>query len=309
MTQPPKKDHKNLFIYGLFILLLFSLWIPLMPLITFWFLPLPFLLFAANFRSSGLLPLFILICAGISYLFGGPILAAMIIFAAITGITMGWMYQRKDTSGLEVFMSGLFSGAASLLILTIIANQWYGLLDLFQEMLEEQWAATEQLLESYGMEDEQLLGAPLPIGVFLPSMIAYLSLITSLINLWIGRRILIRWKFPGKYLPPFRDWRLPRAFFFFYFIVILISFFTEADQSYWAAILSLQLLLWQLFLIQGFSFISFFLHTAGKGRIWLLLTILISLLLPPFALFVHFLGILDTGTQIRKLIQKRRKKD
>lgn len=309
MTQPPKKDHKNLFIYGLFILLLFTLWIPLLPLITFWLLPLPFLLFAANSQPSGLLPLFILICGGISLLFGGPILAAMIIFAAITGSTMGWIYQRKDTTGLEVFMSGLISGAASLLVLTLIANHLYGLLDFFQEMLEEQWTAMGQLLQSYGMEDEQLLGDPLPISMFLPSMITYLSLITSLINLWIGRRILLRWKFPGKYLPPFRNWRLPRPFFFFYFIVTLIAFFTEAGESYWITIQSLQLLLWQLFFLQGFAFVAFLLHNAGKGRIWLALVIAISLLLPPVALIIHILGILDTGTQIRQFLQKGKKKN
>lgn len=300
MTPSSKTNRKGLFIYGLYFLLLFSLGIPLLHLVTIWLLALPFLLFAANVRSTILFIPFIIACALPLVLINEPLLMATVFFAAVTGSAMGMVYRRRKSTGLEVVMSGFLAGGASLLLLVLIGYS-YGLVDPVKELWQNQWIEMGKLLQSYGMDNEQILAAPPPVEVIFPLMIAIPAFFISLFNLWVGRWALVRWGFPGKYMPRFREWRLPRSFFFFYLIIFLISLF---DVSFQATIISILLLLYPLFYLQGLSFVAFLLHRAGKGKLWLLIIVFVSL---PVAEIVRLLGILDTGTQIREVIDKRKK--
>src|SRR5699024_3419090 len=120
----------------------------------------------------------------------------------------------------DVVLGGLTAVWVGSLLLLVIASFSFNMMDRLDALLAQEWEQNKEMLRAYGMEDS-LPELP-PVAAVIAGMIFLLAVPIPLLNLVVGRRWLRRRGFPGKYLPPFGEWRLPRPFFYFYFVSLLL---------------------------------------------------------------------------------------
>ena len=212
----------------LFLLIVFSLMTPL-NILTIWLLPLPFLLQTAkNGWVSAVFPILLIIFSFLAvtdHLF----YPGAVLLVATAGVVMGVLYRRPDTSGTDVVLGGLTIVGISLLILMMAATHYFDLQNRLNSYLAEEWQRNAEWFRIYGVESATDL---IPyVATVIPSVIFMLAVPVPLFNLVVARKWLTRRGLPGKYLPPFREWRLPRSFFYFYLVFFpSVSYFRSRGR-------------------------------------------------------------------------------
>lgn len=287
---------------GLFFLLLAALIVPVVNLAAIWFLPLPFLILKVKQRLTAfILP--VLFIGLFLYIFPSPALVFLSLFALLVGLTMGYFYAQKTTAGTDVVLSGLVAGLIGAWGILLAGQYWFRMIDGLRKAWEAEWAYTKRTLETAGVLPSDFTIPP--IESFIPVLLLFVLVPMSLLNFWVGRRWLQRFQFPGKYLPAFREWRLPRPIFFFYVAILALTFFVggEENNTTVSLLLGVMWVLQILFLIQAFSFLSFLLHRYQKSNAWLILPFFMAM--TPFAVVLQILGMVDAGTSLRERITRK----
>jgi uncharacterized protein YybS (DUF2232 family) len=298
LPQNLKGIIKDGLIYtGLFLLLLASLSIPFIHLITFWLLPLPFFLLRVKQPPVALLiPL--LVTGGILLFFPAQVFVLILVFAWPVGSVMGQLYRWPDRTGTDVVLGGVVAGLVAAWLVLYLGQTLFHLLDSFRNIWQEEWLRSQEALYKSGMVDENL---PMPsVGALVPVFLFLVLIPVSLITFVVACKWLVHKGFPGKYLPPFHEWRLPKIFFYFYFFALLLSFFLNAQGVWSMGILGV---LHLLFLLQGLAFAGFLLHRYKRSKGWYVLLFLLAL---PFSMLFLFMGLIDTGTHLRARLNSGR---
>jgi uncharacterized protein YybS (DUF2232 family) len=298
LSQHTKEVVKDsLMATGLFLLLLTSLQVPVLNILTFWFLPLPFLILSAKQRWStaiSIAVLFELLFLNLSI----PARSFLIGFALVIGIVMGYLYRQSNSTGTDVVLGGLVAGLVSSWFFLLVGQFLFHMMD----HLKLAWREAQQILEMTRALPANF-SIP-PIETFIPVFIFFAIVPVAFLNFVVGRWWLTRAKFPGKYFPPFHSWRLPRVFFIFYSLLLVATLFLEEGKN--VAVYLIFGVLWVLqiiFMIQGFSLIAFLLYHWKKSKGWMILVIAVAVFTP---FIFQILGILDTGSKLReRIIQKR----
>jgi uncharacterized protein YybS (DUF2232 family) len=287
---------------SLYLLLFFSLSTPLV-VITLWFLPLPFLLFCAqNGWKASLMP--VAGCGLLTSIWGLPALG-ILLFAAAIGLIMGELYRSPESTGTDAALGGWVATWLGMLGLFLFTIWGLGGIGSVESYLLGQWEETRQLLQTYGW-DATGMEEPPALSLIIPVMLFMMTIPFPLLNLVVGRRFLIRRGFPGKYLPPFREWRLPRSFFYFYFLALLMLLLFGLDGGTFSFVAGI-VVTWMFlfFFIQGLSFCAFLLYRWKQRGAWLILVAVLAFLIPFLPLLIHLLGIFDTGTGWRERLTKK----
>ncbi|MGA8942284.1 MAG: DUF2232 domain-containing protein [Thermoactinomyces sp.] len=304
MPQFDKDYVKDSFLYtGLFLFMLASFNIPLIHLLVLWILPFPFLVLRVKQPISAMIvPL-----AGIFllYLFGLPFFYIVIgLLAWFTGLGMGSIYRRQDSTGTDVVLGGLVTGLTASWI-TMAVMQWaFGFFDVLKSAWQSEWDQAQKILEQSGVSVPET--AVPPIDVFVIVLLLLILVPMILITFAVARKWLVTRGFPRKTLPPFHEWRLPKVFFYFFLLVLLAEWFMAGDgspdvNSQW--VIGIVFVLHGLFFIQGLAFLAFLLKQKRKSRRWLVLAVLLAWF-PPVSFVVLLMGIVDVGTSLRTRILK-----
>lgn len=304
MSQQLKRMVIDSLIYtGLFYLLCLTVFIPLFGLITIWMLPVPFFIYRVR-HEPGAMALPAIYFGLFFLLFPMAVFLFWFVIAWMVGGVMGTLYRRNQTSGTDVVLSGIISGALALLIDLVLGERLFGLMKLLRKYWQQQSEQTIQIMKQAGVGEVVLP----PIEAFIPIFMLLFIIPLSLVTFFTARYWLTRLNVPVKTLPPFRKWRLPRLFVTFYLILLAVELFQMvsgqgAMNNAW--ILSIWWVLEFLFIIQGFAFISFMLHLYQKSQGWLILVFILSL---PFAILLSIIGLLDAALDIRSRMEAMRKK-
>jgi len=283
LSQHTKQLLKDGFIYALlFLLLMASLLIPL-SLITFWLLPLPFFILHVKYgwKSTGFIGILI---AYVLDKFVHPFTFFFVLYAFLIGSIMGRSYRQPTAAGTDVLLSGI--------VISCICS--WGVL-LLGEFLFNVSDELRQYLGQY--TGKQLLD----VETFLLFFLFILSVLPPFCTFFAGRYILHKQRYAKKYLPLFRNWRMPKLFFYFYVILMIFEFFTEESP----AIAGIEFILSILFLVQGLSFITFLLHLYQKSQLWLI-PISVSVFIPLVTVVVVIIGIIDMIYEIREWIRAKK---
>ncbi len=288
---------------GLFFLLLAALIVPVVNLAAIWFLPLPFFILRVKQRLTAFILPVVLIGLFL-YLFPTPALLFLSLFALLVGLTMGHFYAQKTSAGTDVVLSGLVAGLIGAWGILLAGQYWFHMIDGLRKVWEELWSDTSRTLETAGVLPADFIIPP--VESFIPVMLLFVLIPMSLLNFWVGQRWLQRLQFPGKYLPAFREWRLPRPIFFFYVAVLVMTLLMGEDENNTtiSLLFGVMWVLQILFLIQAFSFLSFLLHRYQKSNAWLILVFLLSM--TPLSMILQLLGMLDAGTGLRERIAQEK---
>jgi len=313
MSKSNKITEAALLTSAYIILLLISVYIPLIGTFTFFALPIPFIMYTAKYNWQPALMMFI--AAGLlSFIFATLFSLPMTLLMAIGGIMIGTaIYEKK--SAYETWARGAVGFVVGLigvfLIIQFLFNiNIYDEIDtVFAEMMNIMQTTSDQL----GMGDE--LNEQLePIAEqmdllkdLIPASMAIISILMAFIAQWLSYKILNRIDRRSLYFPSFTSFNLPVSLIWMYFIALLLSFFvTDTESGIYIVVMNVVTLSMLLLMIQGFSFIFFYAEHKKLSKAIPIVIVIVTFLIPGiFFLLIRILGIIDLGYSLKKRIANK----
>ncbi|NEU32638.1 DUF2232 domain-containing protein [bacterium LRH843] len=294
------------------IILLISTYVPFVGFLTFWALPLPFIIYVVR---RGLKPGFLLlvIACFLAFFVGGlPSIPAAVVFGS-AGMVIGELYRRK-LSGFAVLLgAGLIYTLNMLLVyIGLIFIVGENPMKAAAQMTREQIELARSALTSFGQDPgqslEQMDKMIDQITYLAPLMIVGLGIVLALITLSLSSRVLRRLGHEVNPLPPFRTWQFPKSFLWYYIIVLVIAMVgAEEGTMMYMAILNLFPLLEIALTVQGFAFIFYYCYHKKVTKALPVLLIISAVVIAPLLHIIRILGIIDLGFDLRKRIKSQRK--
>lgn len=310
MKNVHKLTEGALFLAAFSILLLMTLYIPVLGVVTNLFIALPFLMFAAkNDRKSSFV--FLIGALLIAFIIGTVMAIPLALLYGLTGIVMGAFIRERKSR-----VAGFIAGTIVFLVTTVAqyaVSVAFFEMDVIKEtfqMFDESIDQSFQIMEKLGQPIDSQLVEQFDEGIqmlktLVPSVFVMASFVMvfviELVSFPIAKRFGIQvppWK-------PFRELSLPRSLLWYYLLVLLVFLLLNPEQgTYWyTAFLNLSFILQLFIIIQGLSLVYFFSYEKGIPKF---VPILITVFLPLLLYIVRILGIIDLGFNLRKWIMEKK---
>jgi uncharacterized protein YybS (DUF2232 family) len=285
------------------VLTLMTLYLPLIGAFLMVFLPLPFILYTVRHGIKAAVTLMaasIFITLIVGSLFALPLTLTY----ALSGIVMGYFYQKRQTAG------ALIGGTIAFLISFVVmyaASVAFFQIDPIEEAtgsMDETIDMAKSMMAAIGQEANEAAINQLEeqmkyIGYLIPSLLVSVSFIFAILSHAVTIPVLKRLKIQLVPLKPFREWKLPTSIVWYYLIVSFL-FFLNLDTGSFLYIAAVNLLL----VVQGFSFIFFYSHVKNYSKAIPVTAIILSLILPILMYLVRILGIIDLAFNLRGRVKK-----
>jgi uncharacterized protein YybS (DUF2232 family) len=293
------------------LLLAVSFYVPILNIITTFFLVLPIAWYSAKFdRSSSILVTSISI--GMSFFVGGLLALPLAFIHAPLGFVMGDAIRRKKSklflfmvSGMTFLITAVIQYVVAVMLLKI------NLIKEFLTMVRESYEHTGEIMESVGAlpKDYNKLVEEM-LSMFettIPSIIIIAIFVSAFFIIIINLPILKRLGLDVPIFAPFREMRLPKAVLWYYLVVLVVTLFVELDKGTFAFMVfaNATIVLRGLLFMQGISLIHFYTHEQGWPK-WV--KIVATILAFPLQSFVVLLGVLDLGFNTRTFIKNMKRK-
>ncbi|ASK61790.1 hypothetical protein CFK37_06280 [Virgibacillus phasianinus] len=294
------------------VLLLISVFVPLIEIIATFLLPIPFVVFAYRYDWK---PSLIMLAASVllSSLFATIFSIPGTLLMGLGGIMIGSGMHKKLTP-YETWARGTFGFIIGLLFIFLISQlvfdvNWINEID---SLIDESMQMSKGLMDQVGLAGEaeeqlklmqqqvEMLKNLIPVGV------ALIAIVLAFISQWIGYKVINRLERKKFFFPPFRNLRLPVSLVWIYFFAVILTLFNlDPSSIFYHAINNVLVLAGLLMTIQGFSFMFFYAHQKNKSKAIPTVIVIVTLLLPTFLLYlVRILGIIDIGFRLRDRISK-----
>ena len=306
-----RKITEGAILLGIYIvLLLITLYAPVISIISLLALPLPFVLYAARYDIKFSI-WFIVLANFISMLFGSPLALMISLPATTVGIVMGYLFSKqKDRYAILGAATGVYLANYILLyVLTILLFQ-LDLAQLMEEASAQSVQTAESMLNALGQETTEEVIATYNTMIqqvlyLLPSLLVLASFISAWISQFLAGIFLRKFKVDVKPFPALRELVLPKSLLWYYLVVIILSLMSlEEGTTLYIAVVNLSFILMILMTIQGFSFLFFFFAQKGMSKAIPITILIITFLMPPLLYIIRMIGIIDIGFDLRKRLQK-----
>lgn len=298
------------------VLLLLTIYVPVISIIGIFVLPLPFILFAAknDWKSTVVFAIASLLITMVAV---SVFSILMVIPYAIVGSVMGYLIQKnKSRTTILLTCSILFLLNLVVMYIGAVALFHFNAIDETIKMMRGELSQISSITKSLGQQQntqqsitqmEQVLNI---IPTIAPSIFVLTSLIFVFIIQIVSLPILRRFKINVDNWKPFREISLPKSLLWYYLVISLISmFFHPQTGSYWStALINLNYTLQILMFFQGFSFLYYFFYQKGISKSFPNIITAMVFLLPSLHLsyVVLLLGIIDLGFELRKQLKKQK---
>ncbi|MFT8322499.1 MAG: YybS family protein [Bacillus sp. (in: firmicutes)] len=297
------------------ILLLITLYIPIVNNITNLFLALPFILFRSRFDRKAT-ALFFVAAILLSCIVGSIYAVPLTVLYGITGAILGdYIISNKSRIHMILVASIAF-------FINLVLFYWVSVLffqvDYIDEMLQLLKTAVDQsesIMKMFNQNEsqkaiDQLDAAVKAIKFIIPSAIMIGSLLSVFVIQAVSVPIIKRFGIQTEPWLPIRLWRLPHYILWIFLGAIGISFFVPMEENtiMYTVFINVFYILQLLIVLQGISFLFFicFQYDVPKG-----ITIIITIFLflnPTFSFLLKILGIIDLGLDWRKFFYRKRMK-
>lgn len=240
-----------------------------------------------------------------------PLIALRLVLAyGPLGLMLGYGY-RQGFSGLKLFplafLAAILGELAVLgVIFAVFGNNPFAML---MDGLKSSFDATFALYEQAGMSAEEIAAgrAQIDTGLTLmaqlgPLLIVVLGLLDAGVAFFFGGKILRRLGHEVPQLPPFADWRLPKAFAYLFGFAMVGLYWGGTRQIGWLYQISLNADMLALFagLIQGLALMSTVMNKFNIKGFWRWLFYLLILINGLFAQILAFTGLFDMVFDYRR---------
>lgn len=294
------------------ILLFIVIYIPLLGFITFFFLPIPFILVSIKQKLSWTIG-FWFVGLLLTILIGTVLSLPMTLLMGMTGITIG-SFLKRDKPMAPMFISAVFVSLGGILATyaaTVIFFE-VNYIEQTMKMLEKSIDSSVEMMKSFGQAPNENVIQRMhdtidSLNTLMPSLFVITSVIMVLLIFLAAHPILKRFSNKPLNWPRFQDLRLPKSLLWYYLITMLLALFVNTDKNdfVYMAITNLFFILQFFIMIQGYSLVFYFSDVKGWAKPIPILIVVVSLLLPIFAILIRFLGIIDLGFPVRETIKKK----
>jgi uncharacterized protein YybS (DUF2232 family) len=291
------------------VLLLISIYVPILWIISFLFLVLPFILFSAKHPFKYSLLMLIGACI-LSALLGTFLAVPLALASGTTGIVMGWFIKEKKDKVT------LFIASSLTMLVNIVAQYALSIvlfdIDMIQDtikLMKESFNQSADMLANFGQSVdgevmEQFNNSIDLIGTLTPTLFLMSAFLLVLLFILVNFPILKRLGIDTPKFKPFREWKLPKSILWYYLLVLVLSITIQPETGsyYYTALINLLYVLQTLMAVQGLAFIFFYSHLKGWSKGLLTLVIIVSI---PLLYIVRILGIIDLGFDLRQRLQRK----
>jgi len=288
------------------LMMIISAYIPLAFMLVFLFAPLPFAWYSAKYKRSTSILVAIVGCI-LTFITSGLAILPFAFIFAVLGIIMGAAI-RQQKSKLYLFMS---SGIAVLLTTAIVFLAYLRLaginmVEIGVEMAKKNYEQTATMSQNITGQStitpDQIEAVSKMMELTIPSTVTLGAFFVAFILMSINLPVLKRLGLDVPKFSPFQHMRLPRSILWYYMIVLCINLFIRPDlgSTLDVIVINVSYILWVLLILQGISFIHYFISKKGMpvGVKWIA-----TLLAIPLSSFMILLGIIDLGFNVRSLVK------
>ncbi|MGG1148550.1 YybS family protein [Bacillus wiedmannii] len=290
-------------------LLLISMYVPILGRVVTFALPLPFILLTIRYRLSNT---FVIFTAAlfITVIVSQPMNLVKTTMFGLIGIVLGYMY-KKQKKPIEILMAGTLAYLIGIMLIYVASIKFFNmdLMKQMQNMLNESMAQSEKIVTAAGMpisKEQKELFAQFNdvLQTLFPSLLVMVSVCFSWITVMISGSVLRKLKHDVKPWPKFKDIQLPKSIVWYYVIFILLSTFIKVEPtSYLHMVFSnLYVIFALLLVIQGLTFIAFLAHSKGFTKGIPIISFIVCMFIPMLFPLVTILGIIDLGISLRSKI-------
>ncbi|WP_108672262.1 YybS family protein [Peribacillus acanthi] len=312
MTQGKKIAEGGVLLAIFSSLIFLSIQIPILGIVLMWFMPVPFILFAAKNTISWSVG-FVLVSTLLATLFGTLVAAPTAMMIGFMGITIG-SFINRNKQALDTYIAAVLVFLGSVLVFYGVAALFFdfNIIKISMDMTKEAITQSQEIMKKLGQPENKALidrlEAAMKLGeILLPSLIVVSSMVMVMMFFYASNPLVKR--FSGKKLAllAFREIRLPKSLLWYYLIVMLATYFINPipEQFLYTVLMNLIFMLQFLMLLQGYSFIFYFCYEKKWPKALAVITTLLSLIVPVLLFFIRFLGIIDLGFNLREKIQKK----
>ncbi|PFZ27641.1 hypothetical protein COL66_18835 [Bacillus wiedmannii] len=290
-------------------LLLISMYVPILGTVVTFALPLPFILLTIRYRLSNA---FVIFTAAlfITVIVSQPMNLVKTTMFGLIGIVLGYMY-KKQKKPVEILMAGTLAYLIGIMLIYVASIKLFNidLMKQMQNMLNESMAQSEKIVTAAGMpisKEQKELFAQFNdvLQTLFPSLLVMVSVCFSWITIMISGSVLRKLKHDVITWPKFKDIQLPKSIVWYYVIFILLSTFIKVEPtSYLHMVFSNLYVIFALLLVlQGLTFIAFLAHSKGFTKGVPIISFIVCMFIPMLFPLVTILGIIDLGISLRSKI-------
>ncbi|WP_140165532.1 YybS family protein [Bacillus sp. S1-R4H1-FB] len=290
-------------------LLLISMYVPILGAVVTFALPLPFILLTIRYKLSSA---FVIFTAAlfITVIVSQPMNLVKTTMFGLIGIVLGYMY-KKQKKPVEILMAGTLAYLIGIMLIYVASIKFFNidLMKQMQNMFNESMTQSEKIVTAAGMpiskEQKELFVQMNDIlQTVFPSILVMVSVCLSWITVIISGSALRKLKHDVIPWPKFKDIQLPKSIVWYYVIFILLSTFIKVKPtSYLHMVFSNLYVIFALLLVlQGLTFIAFLAHSKGFTKGVPIISFIACMFIPMLFPLVTILGIIDLGISLRSKI-------
>ncbi|MGH0594144.1 YybS family protein [Bacillus pretiosus] len=290
-------------------LLLISMYVPILGAVVTFALPLPFILLTIRYRLSNA---FVIFTAAlfITVIVSQPMNLVKTTMFGLIGIVLGYMYKKRKRP-VEILMAGTLAYLIGIMLIYVASIKFFNidLMKQMQNMFNESMAQSEKIVNAAGMpiskEQKELFSQFNDVlQTLFPSLLVMVSVCLSWITVMISGSVLRKLKHDVIPWPKFKDIQIPKSIVWYYVIFILLSTFIKVEPtSYLHMVFSNLYVIFALLLVlQGLTFIAFIAHSKGFTKGVPIISFIVCMFIPMLFPLVTILGIIDLGISLRSKI-------
>ncbi|WP_281203001.1 YybS family protein [Cytobacillus kochii] len=294
------------------VLLLMSLYLPIIGTIVTFGLPVPFMLFAAKNKRSDA-AIFFVAAILISFIVGTITAIPLTLIFGLTGLVIGELIKLKKERTAMLLGGSLAFLAMFLLVfagMNVLLN--INFIEELKVVLEQSMDMTKNMLSTIDNNEaeqiiKQLEATITALETLLPSLLVLSSAMYVFIIQLIGVPIVRRFGIEVKKWRSFADISFPKSILWYYLLTILAQIVMRPEEGSFTtmAIMNLLFVLQLIMVIQGLAFIFFYSRLKNWPKLVPIAILIFTFLMPIFLYIVRILGIIDIGFDLRKRLDNR----
>jgi len=292
------------------ILMIASAYVPIISMVALLFTPLPIAWYSASYKRSSSILVAVVGCI-LTVLTSGLFMLPFAFIMALLGIVIGNGIQLKKSKLFLLMSSGIAVLLSSALVyLAYVQLAGINVIEMSLELARNSYEQSNELAKSVtgqvAIQPEQMEVLLKTIELTIPSTVTIFAFSIAFIVITLNLPILKRLGLNVPKFSPFENLRLPRSVLWYYMIILCINLFIrpEAGSMLDVIVLNVSYILWLLLILQGISFIHYFITAKGMPSVvkWIA-----TILAIPLASFIILLGIIDLGFDVRSLVKGKTK--
>ncbi|MGX6445942.1 YybS family protein [Neobacillus sp. K501] len=294
------------------VLLLISIYVPLIGAIVVLFLAVPFIIFAAknDWKSIGV---FVIAAILLSLIIGSLLSLPLTLVYGTTGSVIGFLIQ-KQKSRIAVLITGTLVFLVDTIIIYAVSIAFFQI-DIINQMIDgmqDSLTMSADLLKNFSNEQDtekvmkQFTNGLALIKTLIPTLFVLSSFLSVFIIQLVSYPIVKRFGISIEKRKSFKDITLPKSVLWYFLFTLLASMFLNPEEGtyLYTAIINLTYILQFLMIFQGYTFLFSFFHQNGLSKSISVIIAIVTFIIPIFLYIIGILGIIDLGFDLRKKLKK-----